>query len=134
MPTCAGVKFSTQVPVLGLNIVEGQIPDGCRGSKAMSQGLPVQAVTIEMRDCVAACCKDKEFQVDFIERIRSNDLHTDPSACAGTELTPKNMVQILRGDGAADGSYYRGRVFLGTDGAPVTLQVSLALSRGQRCV
>ena len=31
-------------------------------------------------------------------------------------------LQILRGDGA-DGQYYRERVFVGTDGAPVTLQV-----------
>ena len=33
-----------------------------------------------------------------------------------------SFPQILRGDGA-DGEFYRGRVFLGTDGAPVTLQV-----------
>jgi hypothetical protein len=35
-------------------------------------------------------------------------------------------VQILRGDGSD--SYYRSKVFLGTDGAPITFTVSPSVS------
>jgi hypothetical protein len=34
-------------------------------------------------------------------------------------------VQILRGDGSE--SYYRSKVFLGTDGAPITFTVGIQL-------
>ena len=40
-------------------------------------------------------------------------------------------MQVLRGDGAEQP--YRGRIFLGADGAPITFQVSPGLSLYTRC-